>query len=187
MLDRFELFFVGELDYLRLEAMDLFERCLTEGSPNLLMDYIEAQIVCEPPRLDLLHKISEDLHLRLLALREFHFDMRDRVLRTLRDDFHADLSGAAPPQALETYHLLDLDSLMNVVVFQNPCLTAPEQTVLRKTLETSVEMATQLRSDVVMTEHLFVCLTDWIDALTTTEARRCWGNNLGQQVPDPIQ
>ncbi len=187
MLDQFELFFMGEQDYLRLEAMDLFERCLTEGRSDSLMNFIETQIACDPPRLDLLQQIAEDLHQRLLSLREYHFDVRDRVLRTLRNDFHADLSKFAPPNALDTYHLLELDSMMNYITFQNPRLSSQEMALLRKVLDASLEMASQLRDDVLMTERLFLCLVDWIDALTVTEVRRYWNSDWSRIGSSPIQ
>lgn len=77
MLEPFESYFMSEKDYLRLEAMDLFERCLTEGIPDYLMVFIEQQIVCTPPRLDLLNDMAEDLRGRLVSLRE----VRDQILK----------------------------------------------------------------------------------------------------------
>jgi hypothetical protein len=186
MLDQFELFFMAEQDYLRLEAMDLFEQCLTEGSPDNLMSFIEAQIALDPPRLDLLHQIAEDLHQRLLALREYHFEVRDRVMRTIRTDFQVDLSEITPPNTLESYHLLEVDELFDYVVFQNPHLSSQKMALLRKALKTSREMTAQLRDDVLMTEGLFVCLMDWIDALTVTEVRRYWGNNWEHNPSDRV-
>src|SRR5262245_38004075 len=98
MLDDFHslgLFSLAEQHYLRLEAMDLFERCLTEGKPDCLQAFFEQQISQEPPRLQLLRDIAEDLHQRLLSLREYHFDVRDRVMRSLHDDFKVDITPLA--------------------------------------------------------------------------------------------
>ncbi len=171
------LFLLAELSYLRSEAMDLFERCLTEGSPNHLMNFIEEQIMQDPPRLDVLRELAEDLHQRLLGLREYHFDVRERVLRTLRDDFHIDLSPLAPANALERYHLLKPEGVMRFLRDQNPRLTNKEEFLLRKMVEASLEMAAQLHRDVVMTEDLFFCVMDWADGLSATVARRFWGED----------
>jgi hypothetical protein len=177
MLDHLKslgLFSLAELSYLRLEAMDLFERCLTEGSPDYLLAFIEQQIVQEPPRIDLLNDVAEDLHQRLIGLREYHFDVRDRVLRTLRADFHIDLTPIAPPNALNQYHLLELDAVIKLVRKQNPQLTKHEHYLLRQVLEASFEMAQQLHDDVTMTETLFQYVLDWTDGLNTTSAQQYW-------------
>lgn len=171
------LFQLTELSYLRSEAMDLFERCLTEGSPDSLIVFIEEQITQEPPRLDVLRDLAEDLHLRLLGLREYHFDVRERVLRTLQDDFHIDLSPLAPPNAMERYHLLELDLVMGFLRDQNPLLTRKEEYLLRKMIEASLEMAARLHQDVTMTQDLFYCVMDWLDGLSATIARRFWGDD----------
>jgi hypothetical protein len=177
MLDHFRslgLFSLAELNYLRLEAMDLFERCLTEGSPDHLMSFIEQQIVQEPPRLDLLNDVAEDLHQRLLGLREYHFDVRDRVLRTLRLDFQVDLTPLAPPDALAQYHLMDVDAAIQLLHQQNPQLSPREHDLLRQVLEASFEMASQLYHDVEMTETLFLYVLDWADGLSATAAQQFW-------------
>src|SRR5215813_12055956 len=77
----------AEVNYLRLEAMDLFERCLTEGKPDFLEAFVERQIMQEPPRLELLREVADELHQRLIGLREHHFDVRERAVRTLREKF----------------------------------------------------------------------------------------------------
>jgi hypothetical protein len=174
MLDRLKslgLFSLTENHYLRLEAMDLFERGLTEGCSDDLMTFVELQITQEPPRLSLLQDIAEDLHQRLLGLRESHFDVRDRVLQTLRADFQVDLSHIAPADAVDQYHLLNLDQVITYALGQNPKLNLHDQFVLRKILEASLDMAAQLNADVEMTESLFSYIMDWADGLSVAIAR----------------
>lgn len=170
------LFSLAESNYLRLEAMDLFERCLTEGNPDLLVNFIEQQIAQDPPRLDVLHDVAEDLHRRLLSLREYHFDVREQVLRTLRTDFQVDMSPIAPAHMLHTYHLLELGDVIEFLRKQNSQLTRRDYTMVRKMLEASLEMAGQLYDDVVMTEELLYFVMDWIDGLNAAAARRSWLN-----------
>ena len=183
MLDDFRsmgLFSLAELSYLRMEAMDLFERCLTEGKPDCLQTFIEQQILQEPPRLQLLRDVSEDLHQRLLSLREYHFDVRDRVIRTLRDDFKVDITPIAPASALEDYHLLRLDNVLEYCQ-QNARLTSQDEVLLRNMLEASLEMASQLHGDVVMTEHLYTYIIDWLNGLNVTIARRSWTGDWDEE------
>src|SRR5687767_3679503 len=80
-------FSFAELNYLRMEAMDRFERCLTEGRSLPLESFVEEQLAQDPPRLELLREVAEDLHQRLQGLRENHFDVRGRALAALRDNF----------------------------------------------------------------------------------------------------
>ncbi len=174
MLDQFRalgLYSLAEQNYLRLEAKDLFARCLTEGSPDYLLQFIEQQILAEPPRIDLLQEVAEDLHQRLLSLREYHFAVRDRVLRTLRSDFSVDLTPIVPPDALATYHRLNLDDALSFIARLNPAISSRDRVVLRELLEASVEMAAQLYEDVAMTEELFFNVMDWADGLSVVIGR----------------
>jgi hypothetical protein len=184
MLDNFRalgLFSLAELNYLRSEAMDLFERCLTEGSPDFLMAFIERQIVHEPPRLDVLHELAEDLHQRLLSLRESHFDAREQVLRTLRSDFDVDLSPLTPASALHIYHQMNADNALQFISHHNPRLTHRDQLMLRQLLDASLELAAQLHDDIRMTEGLFTYVTDWTFGLSAVSARRTWLNDWDEQ------
>lgn len=182
-----ELFAMAELKYLSLEAMDLFERCLAEGDPDYLMGFVEEQILHDPPRVELLRNVAEELHQRLLSLREHHFDVRDRVVRTLRDDFQVDLTHLAPPNALHAYHLLELEHTLKSIQLQNKRLTPPEMTLLRKVLSASLELAGQLHKDVQMTEQLMICVMDWVDGLSVTQVKLQWGNPWEQAATDLIQ
>lgn len=190
MLDHFRslsLFAMAELNYLRMEAMDLFERCLTEGSPDFLTVFIEKQILHDPPRLELLHDIAEDLHQRLLSLREYHFDVRDRVVKMLRADFHIDLNHFAPVSTLENYHLIEIDQLLSFVNLHNPRLSLQDLAVLRQVLAASLEMAAELHEDVSMTNFLFAYVMDWADGLSVAEVRRSWLNEWEQNRTHFIQ
>jgi hypothetical protein len=171
------LFSYAEQSYLRLEAMDLFERCLTEGKPDCLEAFIEQQLVQEPPRVQLLQDIAGDLHQRLLSLREYHFDVRDRVLRALRDDFDVDIAPVVPANALESYHLIQLEYAVQTIREQNLNLTDQDVGLLHNMLAASVEMAAQLHGDITMTEHLHSYMVDWVSGLQVMAARRSWAAN----------
>jgi hypothetical protein len=170
-------FSFAELSYLRLEAMDLFERCLTEGKTSPLESFVEQQISQDPPRLELLREVAEDLHQRLLALRENHFDVRERVLRTVSDDFSLDLSPLLPLNGLENYHRLNLDEMVRFLVEQS-ALPAADEVALRTALDSSLGTAAQVHRDVVMTEQLYDYVMDWLMGLNATMARRFWADSV---------
>jgi hypothetical protein len=92
-----KLFSLVESGHLRIEAMQLFEQCLTNGDASAMMTFIERQLVYEPPRLQLLREIADDLQQRLLSLREYHFDVRERVVSTLSESYDVDISPLTSP------------------------------------------------------------------------------------------
>ena len=168
-------FSFAELNYLRMEAMDRFERCLTEGRSHPLESFVEEQLAQDPPRLELLREVAEDLHQRLQGLRENHFDVRGRALAALRDNFSLDLSPLIPLQDLEHYHLLDLDEAL-LFLREQANLASQDEAVLRKMLEGSVSMAAQLHRDVQMTLNLYDYIMDWVMGLNATLVRRYWAD-----------
>jgi hypothetical protein len=176
---------LAELNYMRLEAMDLFERCLTEGKADFLETFIEQQISQEPPRLELLREVGEDLHQRLLALEENHVDLLDRVWRALHDDFGVEIGTL--DDLSETYQHLEAENVIQRLREYNPLLTDSDEAVVRKMLDASLQTASQLRSDVVMTEYLHQYVTDWVEGLSATIARRLWVNGRGDKYSRGLQ
>jgi hypothetical protein len=169
------VFSLAEIHYLRLEAMDRFERCLTEGYTTFLEEFVQQQIAQDPPRVELLREVGEDLHQRLLVLRENHFDVRARVLTRLRDDYSVDLSPLVPLKALESYHKLNADEAVYYMK-QRKTLTNKEEANVRKTLEASFNIAEQLYRDVVMTEYLYDYVMDWVMGLNAAVLHHFWAD-----------
>lgn len=74
------LWSLNSMNTLRLEAMELFDRSLSERKALLMEVFIEQQLSQDPPPLDLLSQIAEDVHGRLMSLRQSHFEVRDDLL-----------------------------------------------------------------------------------------------------------
>lgn len=174
------LFSLVELNHLRVEAMNLFEQCLTSGDDAPLLAFIELQIVQDPPRLLLLRDLADDLQQRLLSLREYHFDVRDRIIRTFRESYDVDLTPLSPPNALDRYHLLTTDAVLALVQKCNE-LGDNELLMLRKMVEASVQMAAQLNNDIQLTTRLQQFVLDWLDGINATIARRYWNTPYSPQ------
>jgi hypothetical protein len=165
----FNLFSMAEQNHLRSEAMNLFERCLTEGTPHYLRVFIEEQIAAD--RIEVLRDVCEDLYQRLLGLRAYHLDVYDRALRALKQDYGVDLQALAPA---DTYHLLALEEALSFILHENPASALQQKRHARRLLEASLELAAQLQRDIHMTEELVQSITDWMDALGAALARRYW-------------
>jgi hypothetical protein len=114
-----KLFSLAESSHLRIEAMQLFEQCLTNGDSSPLVGFIERQLVHEPPRLQLLREVAEDLQQRLLSLREYHFDVRERVVTALSESYAVDITPLTPSALLEHYHHLTPDEILAFVQKNN--------------------------------------------------------------------
>ncbi|MBZ0298068.1 MAG: hypothetical protein K8L99_36275 [Anaerolineae bacterium] len=173
---------LAEMNYLRLEAMDLFERCLTEGNPGYLETFIEEQISCDPPRLEVLREVTDDLHQRLLSLREYYMDVVQRAWMTLRDDF-----GVSSPNPFEHHRQLSAPELIDQLQHDNPDLTAEETVLLVKMLDTSLSTSSQLRGDIHLTEQLYAYVLDWVDGLNATFAKRYWADGRSDKYMHGIQ
>lgn len=168
-------FSFAELNYLRSEALDRFERCLTEGRAHPLESFVEEQLAQEPPRLELLREVAEDLHQHLLGLREHHFNVRGRALELVLATFGFDLSPMIPLQDLEHFHLLDINEVW-LYLRQQGNLDEKDEIVLRTLLEPAMLVASQLHHDVEMTQNLYNYIMDWVMGLNTTVVRRYWAD-----------
>lgn len=177
-----KLFTLAEMNHLRIEAMQLFEECLTKGELSAMIEFIERQILQEPPRLQLLREVANDLQHRLLSLREYHFDVRERVVSVLKDSYDVDITPLAPPAKLDRYHHLVTDEVLAYVQQKNQTLTENDLFLLRKTVDASLQMAAQLHNDIQLTEQLYNLVLDWTEAMSVTVARQFWN---GQKLTSP--
>ena len=180
--DPLGLFSLAAMNTLRLEAMDLLDRALTERKPALLECFVERQLSQENPPLDLLSQIAEDVHHKLIALRQSHFEVRDDALNVVRREFNVELSPLVPPQTLEHYHLLRLEDAMCYVTMQNARLTEDERERLNNTLQASLETARRLHEDIVTAERLYDYINDWLVGLQVANLRSTWNGNFGETL-----
>ncbi|NDJ61578.1 MAG: hypothetical protein GYB67_10665 [Chloroflexi bacterium] len=169
---------LAELHQLHTEALSIFERCLAEGNPRRLEMFIETHILREPPAIELLHEIADDLRQRLFMLQQYHFELKVHILRALHEEFDFDLATLAPPGALEQYHMLRLDDTIGYLADQNVRLSDQEFAALRKLLETALEAGAQRYHEIRITEHLLTYVSDWLMGLHILVARRRWDGGV---------
>ena len=181
------LFYQVEADQLRQEAMRLFEACLTNADESALIAFLEVQIAHEPPRLTLLNDIADDLQQRLMSLREYHFDVRERVVQTLADSYHVDITPLTPPDRLDHYHLVTVESVLSYTRRSDITMNESEKAILRKMIEASLHMASQLHNDIVMTSHFFEFVTDWIEGMSASVARAYWTSHYPVRPSETAQ
>jgi hypothetical protein len=169
-----KLFSLAESSHLRIEAMQLFEQSLTNGDASVMVAFIERQLANDPPRIQLLREIADDLQQRLLSLREYHFDVRERVVSTLSESYDVDISPLAPAALLDQYHLLALDDVFALIQETNPALSDDDIAILRKMIDASLHIAAQLHEDIQITRELYDLILDWLEALSARMARQHW-------------
>ncbi len=159
---------------LRNQALDLFERCLAEGNAQTYVQFVHQQIDNHPARIDLLYDFAEDLHQRLMALRQSQFDVRKHTLHTVMESYNIDLSQIAPPQRLAEYHLLRIDHLTSYLRQHHRKLPSRDVAALCKVVKASLVIAEGLQGDVQLTRSLLDYVTDWAEALNLAQIHDNW-------------
>lgn len=159
------------LRQLREEALNLYDYCLTEGTATPLMKFIEEQIALDPPPLLLLYEISDDIQQRILILRENHFDVRHQVVKAVQELYHADVAQIFPAEKMSSYHLLEVNDVIDGIQSQGINITDEEMVLLVNLLRKSRDTALQLQKDISLTEALQTMVHDWVQALTIIMAR----------------
>jgi hypothetical protein len=179
------LSFLAEINQLRVQALDLFDRCLAEGNPAPIIIFIERQLVGDPPHLQLLRDFAEDLQQRLISLRTYHYDVRENVVRTFADAYRVDITPLAPANDLPSYHKLDPQKVVAFAQSHGAALTEKDRLLLAKMVEVSVKAADHLAQDIKLTEDLHRLVLDWLEALSRTIGRRYW--SIQSPMPPTIQ
>jgi len=165
-------------DPLRMQAIDLFDRCLTEGNPAPIIAFIERQVTGEPPHLQLLRDFGEELQRRLLSLRTNQFDMRIRVVQSFAD-YGIDITPLMPANAVEHYHQIAIQGVIDYA----QSLSANDRLLLIAMVELSIKTAARLNDDIKLTADLQRLVTDWLEALSSTVGRRYWSQEPPAQSP----
>lgn len=162
MFTELDLLAAEPVDRLRQEAQKLYERCLTEGKTNPLSLFLERQLAQNPPPLMLLNNVADDLQQRLLALRQYYFDVRENVIQAFLKNYHLDITTIAPSNQPESYHLLEADTLLASVRHTGIQLSDSENAILLRMVEASLKMCQQLYRDIELTHQLQNMLEDWL-------------------------
>ena len=173
-------FLFSDLNALRIEAMTLFERSMRDGTPARLVAFVEAQIAQDPPPVQLLHEIADDLHRRLQSLRQLQFDLRAHMLHTLRENFGIDLAPLLPMNGFDSH--LSVDVILARLLPDG----APDELSLRHTLETTFEASRNVTDDILMVEGLHNFLIDWATALSVNRARGSWIEDSFNSPPSKL-
>jgi hypothetical protein len=165
---------MAELNQLRSQAFDIFDRCLAENNPAPIIAFIEKQVTDDPPHIPLLRDFADGLHQRLLSLKVYHFDVRDNVIKAFTNDYGINITPLLPANALDQYHLLDTLKVLEFAQAKGKDLTEKDMLMLGKLLEASVKAAARLQIEISLTTELQNMVNDWLAALNATVGRRYW-------------
>ncbi len=163
-------FSLAAFQTLRLEALDLFDRCLTERKPEYLEHFLERQIAQEMPPLELLSQVAEDVHQRLLTLKQRHFEVCDQVRWSLEHQYGIVPALFVPTDLLE-YPWGKLDDFLHAIGCKEVRLSEESRRSLSAELKEARDAAAQLRADVRLADYLYSYLMDWLLALHVVTAR----------------
>ncbi len=146
----------AEFQLLRFEAIETLEYCLTKGDSTAFLEFLESQVLSSPPRLELLRNIADELHLRLLRLREQQLDMGEQISAALSDH-----SSDLPPQGFSA-----LETAGQALLFPTE-----EFPPLSKAIRSLLDVAHQLAADIQIAEDLYQTVMDWWMALSISASR----------------
>jgi hypothetical protein len=175
--DESGLFSLATFQTLRLEALDLFDRSLSERKPEYFEHFVQRQVVQQPPPLELLSQLAEDVHQRLLKLRQRHFDARDDVRRALLHQYGFDVTPFLPADPVE-YHRLDLDETLAFFSRQQPYLNEDSHRSVQVLLQDALASAVEQYAEMALTESLYTYVMDWLMALHLVSVRGAWADDL---------
>lgn len=163
-----------ELNALRMEAMALYERCLSENSPLPFERFLERQLIELPPPLALLNEISDDLFQRLQSIGQSQFDLRDRLLIAASRDFSVELGARLPLRDLQRIGCIQPVALLAAIA---PALTPADQAMFTHLLEQARQNAERLGTQRALTQTLYDAVNDWALALSVLSVREQWQNS----------
>jgi hypothetical protein len=169
-----DLLSILEINHLRLEAINLYDRCLAEGNLTPLEKFIELQLTYDPPQIQLLGDIANDLQQRLLTLKAYHFDVRHRIVNMFEEMYKVDVTHLMPADQLEIFHFVQPNTVMLYLVEQSIALIEDERLVVLEVLRAACDTAGQLHADIQATEKLHDMILDWIYALGINFVRAGW-------------
>lgn len=184
-VDDVGIYSLATFQTLRLEALDLFDRSLADGNPEYLERFIQQQVAQEMAPLELLSQVAEDVHQRLLKLRQQHFDARDELRQNLLYQFGFDLTPFLPADPVE-YHRMNLEAALSFYSVQSHVTDEIHANLTRRLREAQVSAA-ELYQVVMLADELYTYLTDWLMALHIVSVRGAWADDLRDNHPLFVQ
>lgn len=182
-LSNLEFSMFSDLTTLRLEAIQLLEDGLSSGDVSDVTRFIERQLGQDPPFLLLLTELTDDIYQRLNVLYEQHADVREQVVRVLREEYGADITRLAPPAALDQYHHLTMGQILRVVSRESSD-AAEDLPLLACVISASLDKAAELQQKIELTDQVLRLLDDWLDGISVTTSRRYGSLLAGKSHPD---
>lgn len=177
--DAYELFAMAAFNTLRLEALELFDRSLAKKQPAILEAFIERQMSQNVPPVDLLAQVSEDVHQRLQRLRQRNFELRETILRGAHNRFSIDLAPLLPI-GFNPSHQSSEGILRRLSVDLGQAVENVE--TLRRFLEESLVSAVTLYESLVVADHLYDFVTDWLLGAQLVDARSALHNDVSDRA-----
>ncbi len=177
------LFSLATFQMQRLEALDLFDRSLAERSPEYLERFVQRQVARDLPPLELLSQVAEDVHQRLLRLRQRHFDSRDNMRQVLLHQYGFDVTPFLPSDPVD-YHRLNLEEAVAFFCRQQVHLNDDVCGSLSVLLQETQASAAELYAQLMLAEGLYSYIMDWLMALHMVTVRGAWTNDL--QADEPL-
>jgi hypothetical protein len=170
-----------EFDLQREMAMELFDRCVGEGNPSLVIAYLERQILQDPLPTDLLLALIQDIQTRLHSYRSHRFELRLQILKWVQERYSVDLSTQFPAQKIEELVTSSDQTIIRLIEGVDRVQKLDESSValsnLKSYLSNSFASLRRIQSQHELATHLFAYMNDWVKASLAIGGRRYWAVN----------
>ncbi|MEZ4666760.1 MAG: hypothetical protein R3E39_02365 [Anaerolineae bacterium] len=168
-----ELFAIAEHNNLRAEAMELYERCLTEGKAIFLEEFVHQQILSNPPRFNLLLHIAGDVQQQIITLSQSLLEIRTGLVSHVLKKYQIDLNHVEPVISTgDSTQFCPADMLD--YLRQNLSLDSVDFSSLELLFQTAHLTVEQLNDDIIMSQYLLELIVDWVDSLSIDSFRHNW-------------
>lgn len=162
-----EAFAFADFNAQRMEALYLFDYAVSAGKDEGFQAFIERCVLQEPPPIELLREIAEDVRSRVISLRHAQFEAREQLVAALRDELPSEAAALLPLLDHQPDELMP--STLRTLLGTRGVFPAHKGALPRTTA--ALELYEHLRYRVQMSEHLNKYVADWVNGIGILAAR----------------
>lgn len=155
----------ADMNALRLEGMVILDRCLRERQAAAFERFLAAQLGAEPPPLQFLQELAQDVQHRLQSMRQTHFDHRDGLLRRLAEAAAASTPATPMPASFSRHALEQFGHALSDS-------DSPAAAELRALLEEALRIETENFAQQHMLQQMQSTIVDWLRAFSVVIAQQ---------------
>lgn len=178
-----DLLILAEQSYVRLEAEQLIDHCLSQGDSEPFNELLEELILSGSKSLGVLREILQAIHSMKSSLSQEGLDVRQDLLNAL-SNFGVKIPQLTSIQTPEVFWRICRKGLYKNIADRLGKLGEEEGTVIEEVCVEVSKQVTQIAHRLVLLNRMEESVSDWIDGLVYEVARSSdWGPWIKQESP----